>query len=1312
MLPSTGKFKEINCPFFDSGLCERPYCHFRHVKKDSSELLQSPASAVNTVNPTLSLGDNGEILQQLVSEAVRKVLEQTDLPSALARPSGSNAVESVSRNLVTKVTEVLAPPLAASTSSQQTYNVPSPQQKVPSYKPTPISVLKNRHIPIPYSPSLTKSSTVLRKRSSSDESSIIQKKLKNQELDESGKSSVTFSSTLATKVYEPSNVSGIEPDSVLNVSDSSQYSPAPVKGWKDNGFKYTPSAIETLTQNTYVPSSSNSAELPIAEYEPSEKSESSVEPTYEPLATSGFAVDNASYEPSLVSNSEPEYQPSYCDKTTKEYVPTDISKLEGLANADLDISPEIDLLHDLLHGELIGSDSEDTEKRKNSDSEDQIKHLVSDAKTSSVEKLKNEVEKHKSEYSKKKSESDRKKSEDRKRTESDRKEDTKKESETDKRRDSSKRKSDSKKSESASSGKKRTESDRKKDDGDKKKSDNRRKSEHNENDKKRSDDKKVSAERKHSEHRKKGESDKKKGDTLGEKKKSENEVKKSESDKKKSVSGKDSSNKITSNTHNSKLSVNSEQKNSERTSSSSHSEHKHSSSKSVSEKKNHESKKHNHSHKKEGHSINSHHKHSEEKVSKTEEYSKSKTLNSKRKSDAIVLVNWKKMKSSHKVSKPENIKEPGNEFADEITHGNSVSDSEVSDADDILNNVTLPCDMWVSSSDEDEVTKECYRIFQEYEPNSVERKPKPTYKVYGRFEKDILHACRTKQSGIERVLIGMKEARKIVLRMRLESCPSVPQHDEEETPVPVKRRVAHEGAQNSKLLKPPVRRPSKPNPSQILSERFQKVRESHAQVLAQAQLQAQMQTQAQAQVSPHSQSVLGSPPSMHQRISDGKSSASQSSFSSLLSCAGRKRIAHVPNVSIMLDAKLKMQQKLKEKAESAEKGLGASTKAQTVQKGVQRVAHVPSEQVLTRPVVKGVGGKIPSNVRQTYLDLLVDEYIKISSSNQEAYEKAEEEEKAIYSRSTTRAVYTSHVSNTINRLRKAAHNNSASTSSKGDGKIVNRTVSHTSMLAGKVGTKGSWSIEKPRKPPASVVNKSLYESLSQFIMAEEQLKQNGFPMSHDEEKGVAVIHNFYKKPFVPKTPSQRMCARCSKIYYVNQQGRAVKEELCVYHWGRLFQSKTRGGWEARYNCCQGHGDAIGCSVGNCHVSDNFDPNNLRGFVKTLPKEKAPPDGDYGVYALDCEMCYTTVGLELTRVTVIGSDLSVVYESLVKPESTILDYNTRFSGIKEEDLENVTTNIYEVQSVLLSFINDKTILVGHSLESDFKALKVFIDFFTE
>lgn len=53
-------------------------------------------------------------------------------------------------------------------------------------------------------------------------------------------------------------------------------------------------------------------------------------------------------------------------------------------------------------------------------------------------------------------------------------------------------------------------------------------------------------------------------------------------------------------------------------------------------------------------------------------------------------------------------------------------------------------------------------------------------------------------------------------------------------------------------------------------------------------------------------------------------------------------------------------------------------------------------------------------------------------------------------------------------------------------------------------------------------------------------------------------------------------------------------------------------------------------------------------------------------------------------------------------------NFRYSGISEKTLLNVERSLRDVQAVLLSMFNSKTILVGHSLESDFKALKLIHD----
>jgi len=94
--------------------------------------------------------------------------------------------------------------------------------------------------------------------------------------------------------------------------------------------------------------------------------------------------------------------------------------------------------------------------------------------------------------------------------------------------------------------------------------------------------------------------------------------------------------------------------------------------------------------------------------------------------------------------------------------------------------------------------------------------------------------------------------------------------------------------------------------------------------------------------------------------------------------------------------------------------------------------------------------------------------------------------------------------------------------------------------------------------------------------------------------------------------------------------------------------------ETKYTCCDGTGS--GCSISPYHVFEqNWEKNS--GYMSTLSKPHM--ESNPGIYALDCEMCYTTAGIELTRVTVIKEDLSVAYETLVKPANKILDYNTRY-----------------------------------------------------
>ncbi|XP_015284803.1 PREDICTED: RNA exonuclease 1 homolog [Gekko japonicus] len=97
-----------------------------------------------------------------------------------------------------------------------------------------------------------------------------------------------------------------------------------------------------------------------------------------------------------------------------------------------------------------------------------------------------------------------------------------------------------------------------------------------------------------------------------------------------------------------------------------------------------------------------------------------------------------------------------------------------------------------------------------------------------------------------------------------------------------------------------------------------------------------------------------------------------------------------------------------------------------------------------------------------------------------------------------------------------------------------------------------------------------------------------------------------------------------------------------------------------------------------------------------------------LFARALNACYTKQGLELTRVTVINSELKVVYDTFVKPDRKVVDYNTRFSGVTEADLEDVTITLRDVQAVLLNMFSADTILIGHSLESDLFALQLLHD----
>ncbi|XP_045155972.1 RNA exonuclease 1 homolog, partial [Echinops telfairi] len=318
----------------------------------------------------------------------------------------------------------------------------------------------------------------------------------------------------------------------------------------------------------------------------------------------------------------------------------------------------------------------------------------------------------------------------------------------------------------------------------------------------------------------------------------------------------------------------------------------------------------------------------------------------------------------------------------------------------------------------------------------------------------------------------------------------------------------------------------------------------------------------------------------------------------------------------------------------------------------KRVAHSPSLQSLKKPIIpKEFGAKVPTAIRQRYLNLFIEECLKFCPSNQEAIEKALTEEKTAYDRSPSKNIYLNVAVNTLKKLRGLVPSASPALS-KASGR---RLVSHEVVLGGRLAAKTSFSLSRPSSPRVGdLKGAALYSRLKEYLLTEEQLKENGYPFPHPSRPGGAVLFTAEEKK--PKDASCRICCRCGAEYLVSASGRCVRAEECCYHWGRLRRHRVAGGWETQYTCCSAAIGSIGCQVAKQHVQDGR-KENLEGFVRTFEKE-LPEDTHPGVYALDCEMSYTTYGLELTRVTVVDTDMQVVYDTFVKPDNEIVDYNTR------------------------------------------------------
>uniref|UniRef100_A0A3P8SRP8 RNA exonuclease 5 n=1 Tax=Amphiprion percula TaxID=161767 RepID=A0A3P8SRP8_AMPPE len=124
------------------------------------------------------------------------------------------------------------------------------------------------------------------------------------------------------------------------------------------------------------------------------------------------------------------------------------------------------------------------------------------------------------------------------------------------------------------------------------------------------------------------------------------------------------------------------------------------------------------------------------------------------------------------------------------------------------------------------------------------------------------------------------------------------------------------------------------------------------------------------------------------------------------------------------------------------------------------------------------------------------------------------------------------------------------------------------------------------------------------------------------------------------------------------------------------------------------------------IKKHYPVKGMPGFEEFVSTDSVDCVTDSSpLYGLDCEMCLTEKGHELTRVSVVDSDGNCVLDDLVKPKNRILNYLTKFSGITAAMLQPITTTLRDVQEKLRMLLPGDAVLVGHSINNDLIALKL-------
>ncbi|KAL1964142.1 hypothetical protein VTN77DRAFT_7230 [Rasamsonia byssochlamydoides] len=219
------------------------------------------------------------------------------------------------------------------------------------------------------------------------------------------------------------------------------------------------------------------------------------------------------------------------------------------------------------------------------------------------------------------------------------------------------------------------------------------------------------------------------------------------------------------------------------------------------------------------------------------------------------------------------------------------------------------------------------------------------------------------------------------------------------------------------------------------------------------------------------------------------------------------------------------------------------------------------------------------------------------------------------------------------------------------------------------------------------------------------------------------------------------CDRCGGRFQVfpgrREDGTLATGGRCTYHPGKLIRPPKRptdhitGRSDAYFPCCnETVGTSAGCTKAEHHVFKISEAKRLAAVLQFEETPAQPGKGPQKPVSFDCEMAYTTLGMELIRLTALSwPEGETLLDVLVKPMGEVLDLNSKFSGIwpehyakavpygtpvpdtTSEDGKVETPPMQVVDSpaaaraLLFQLLQPDTPLIGHAIDNDLNVCRI-------